>query len=72
MPRHLPNASVYNYSRRSVEFIFVPLFETKLIFVFFVWPGNGSQTLRTLFLFFLGLLLSDFQCTKAFSFHNRR
>ena len=38
-------------------------------------PGNGSplpKRLPTLFLcLFLGLLLSDFQSTKAFSFHNR-
>jgi len=34
--------------------------------------SSGPRWLRTLFLFlFLGLLLSDFQCTKAFPFHNR-
>jgi len=44
-------------------------------FCIFIGPGNGSQALPTLLLlllcFFLGLLLSDFQSTKALSFLNR-
>ena len=41
--------------------------------VIFLYWETGPQAPPTLFflLLFLGLLLSDFQCTKAFSFHNR-
>ena len=49
---------------------FVSYVKIKEIIKIHFGPGNGSQWLRTLFFLFLGLLLSDFQCTKAFSFHN--
>jgi len=39
--------------------------------VLFLDPETGPQALPTLLLFFLGLLLSDFQSAKDFSFHNR-
>jgi len=37
----------------------------------FSFLGSGPQALPTLLCFFLGLLLSDFQSTKALSFLNR-
>jgi len=38
---------------------------------YFLDPETDPQWLRTFLLLFLLVLLSDFQCTKAFSFHNR-
>jgi len=39
--------------------------------MYFIVPGNGPQALPTLLLLLLFLLLSYFQCTKAFPLHDR-